>query len=211
MLMLLVAAAAAAEPRDAVEAERAFVADAQKSGQWTAFRQWAAYDALMFTPEPVYAQDFLRDRKDPPKSVDWAPALSIVSCDGRVAVNHGPWWKGDQHGTFTTIWFERDGKWRWTYDGGKTGAEISIAPAQPRVSRASCARLPLPGLANSYGTGRLGTPDGKAPATMQGSSDDMSLRWGWTRDPVAKERRIVVETWNGWFYDVAFAETVADE
>ncbi|WP_051503970.1 hypothetical protein [Sphingomonas jaspsi] len=209
--MLALLLAAAAEPQDAIAAERAFIADAQKNGQWTAFRNWAAFDALMFTPEPTYAQDFLRKRADPPQSVDWAPALSIVSCDGRVAVNHGPWWKGDGHGTFTTIWFERDGKWRWTYDGGQSGTAVGPVPKDPTVRKASCNHLPPRGPANAYGTGRLGTPDGKAPSTMQGSSDDMSLRWGWTRDPDAKERRIVVETWNGWTYDVAFAETVADE
>ena len=51
---------AAAEPAmTAVDAERAFVADAQKLGQWTAFRKWSAPDAIMFVPRQVNAHVFL--------------------------------------------------------------------------------------------------------------------------------------------------------
>ena len=56
--LLVVAAAPAAPPpkpapMSAIDAERAFAADAQKIGQWTAFRKWSTPDALMFTPQPV--------------------------------------------------------------------------------------------------------------------------------------------------------------
>ena len=65
--------------------------DAQRIGQWTAFRKYADRDAVMFTPQAVWARDFLKDRKDPPKAISWRPAHSFVSCDGRTAVNTGPW------------------------------------------------------------------------------------------------------------------------
>ena len=41
----------AAEPLTAIDAERAFAADAQKMGQWTAFRNYAADDAVMFVSQ----------------------------------------------------------------------------------------------------------------------------------------------------------------
>ena len=65
--------------------------DAQRIGQWTAFRKYADRDAVMFTPQAVWARDFLKGRKDPPKAVRWWPATSFVSCDGHTAVNTGPW------------------------------------------------------------------------------------------------------------------------
>ena len=68
----------------AVDAERAFARDAQKLGQWTAFRKYADETAVMFTPQAVWAQTFLADKKDPPKSVEWWPDRSFVSCDGRT-------------------------------------------------------------------------------------------------------------------------------
>ena len=40
--MILALLIVAAEPQTAIDAERAFAADAQKLGQWTAFRKWAA-------------------------------------------------------------------------------------------------------------------------------------------------------------------------
>ena len=40
----------------AVDAERAFARDAQRIGQWTAFRKYADRDAVMFTPQAVWAQ-----------------------------------------------------------------------------------------------------------------------------------------------------------
>ena len=86
MLELLLAAATLT----AVDAERAFAADAKRIGQWTAFRKYADETAVMFTPQAVWAHEFLAGRKDPPRSVRWAASNSWVSCDGRTAINRGP-------------------------------------------------------------------------------------------------------------------------
>ena len=75
----------------AVDAEFAFARDAHRNGQWTAFRKWADKDAVVFNPQAIWARDFLKDKKDPPKSISWRPGHSFVSCDGRTAVNTGPW------------------------------------------------------------------------------------------------------------------------
>ena len=58
ILLLLAAAAATAAPSStAIDAERAFASDAQRIGQWAAFRKYAARDAIMFNPQAVWARD----------------------------------------------------------------------------------------------------------------------------------------------------------
>jgi hypothetical protein len=167
--------AAAAAPADAVEAERAFAAMAQTQGQNTAFRAYAAPEAVMFTPQPVPAHDFLKGRPDPPPGLMWWPSHSYVSCDGRVAVNTGPWLSGGgrKHGYFMTVWVKQpDGSWRWVYDAGNS--EPKPAPAGDRaiVVRPDCSararRLEPPG--PSVGPEQRG----------YGRSPDGSLVWEWT-------------------------------
>ena len=146
--MILALLLASATLPTAIDAERAFARDAQKIGQWTAFRKYADRDAVMFTPQAVWVQTFLKDRKDPPKTVRWAPAQSFVSCDGRTSVNTGPWWGADgvHHGYFTTVWQRTNGAWRWVYDGGGAETEGSANPVAitAKVHHASC-RIKAPG------------------------------------------------------------------
>ena len=80
---------AAAPVPSAIDAEYDFARDAQRIGQWTAFRKWADRDAVMFDPQAVWARDYLKDKKDPPKAIRWWPSRSILSCDGRTAVKVG--------------------------------------------------------------------------------------------------------------------------
>ena len=72
-LILAAAVAAPATPRvaTAVDAERVFAADARRNGQWSAFLRWADPTAVMFTPQAAWAQDWLKDRKDPASAVRW--------------------------------------------------------------------------------------------------------------------------------------------
>ncbi len=145
--LLIAAATPPASPvSTAVDAERAFAADAQKLGQWTAFRKWAAPDALMFTPEPVKAHDFLKDRKDPPIPVFWWPGRSFVSCDGTYAVNTGPWVRewGKSVGYFTTVWRREGDSWRWTYDAGDAMKEARAEGGDIVPHPAKCPDLPVP-------------------------------------------------------------------
>ncbi len=152
MIAALLLAAAEPATMSAIDAERAFVADAQKLGQWTAFRKYAAPKAVMFVPQRTNAQEFLAPLKDPPHSVYWWPGRSYVSCDGSVAINTGPWVRGfgKAVGYFTTVWVRQaDGGWKWAYDAGDElefardeGGDIkpviaacSAAPAPPAVAR----------------------------------------------------------------------------
>ena len=205
MFELLLAAAAVT----AADAERAFAADAKRIGQWTAFRKYADESAVMFTPQAVWAQEFLKDRKDPPKSVNWSPAHSFVSCDGRTAVNTGPWWGADgvHHGYFTTVWQRTGGAWHWVYDGGdaQTGP-LPPAPKSAQVHRASCRTkapgppiIPPPPLTPKQART---TPEDNG----RGQSADRTLGWDWKVDKKGA-RTFRVYLWNG----VRYAQVLYNE
>jgi hypothetical protein len=169
--LLLMLAAADAPPKTPLDAERAFAADAQTIGQWSAFRKWATDDATMFVPRPVNAQAFLKDRTDPDKAIDWWPTASFVSCDGKTAVNTGGWQRPDGSvGYFTTVWqFRPDGTWRWIVDGGDDLKTPRPRPTAPITNRASCEGAPP----------KVGNPISLGMASGFGVSDDKTLGWGW--------------------------------
>ncbi len=181
---------AAAAPQTAVEAERAFAADAQAIGQWTAFRKWAAPDAIFLPPHPVSTA--LKDAPDPAVSVDWWPTASFVSCDGATAANTGgALWPGGRSSYFSTIWRRQpDGGWRWMLDHGNDLATPRARVSSPVIRRASC----------------QGTPTHNEEADAQGgASRDGTLRWHWTVEPDGGHT-FAVQLWTGATY-----ETVIDD
>jgi hypothetical protein len=185
--VILAALLAAAAPSGAVEAERAFAAAAQTDGQWTAFRTYAAEDGVMFVPEQVNAQAWLKDRPDPPQSVMWWPAEAWISCDGTTAVTTGPWLRngGKLAGYFTTVWRRQtDGRWKWLLDHGDALERPRRGSDTPSVRRASCRGLPA--------TRRiLGVRGYETEA-----SPDGSLVWNW--NVYENGARIIwIELWDG--------------
>lgn len=194
ILELLLAAAAGPS---VIDTEHAFARDAQRIGQWTAFARYADTDAVMFNPQAVWVRDFLKGRKDPPRSVSWWPTHSFVSCDGRTAVNTGPWVgpDGKRHGYFTTVWQQTHGRWRWVYDGGDqlSGPVPPRTPAQ--VHRAPCGRAPGPPI---IGPRPLTAKQARTTPedTGRGQSADRTLGWDWK---VEKDgaRKFRVFQWNG--------------
>ena len=202
---------ATAPVTSAISVERAFAADAQKIGQWTAFRKYADQDAVMFAPQAVWVRDYLANRKDPPKSVRWAPSHSFVSCDGRTAVNTGPWWAADgvHHGYFTTVWQRGARGWRWVYDGGDgmTGPPPKAPPIKVHPSACSTKApgppiIPPPPLTPKQART---TPEDSG----RGESADMTLGWDWK---VEKDgtRKFRVYQWTGGRYaQVLYNDTPA--
>jgi hypothetical protein len=184
----------------AVDADLAFARDAQRIGQWSAFRKWADRDAVMFTPRAVWAKTFLKRLKDPPRSISWRPTQTYSSCDGRTAVNRGPWFTQDHRlgGYFTTVWQRTPAGWRWVYDGGSLPPEGSSA-ATPRTERASCSlptrRLPTTPLSELNPEQTLTTPTDNG----RGQSADRTLSWDW-KVTAAGERRLRVYLWTGKRY-----------
>jgi hypothetical protein len=199
--MIVALLLASAPLATAVDAERAFARDAQRIGQWTAFRKHADNDAVMFTPQAVWVREFLQGRKDPPTAISWRPAHSFVSCDGRTAVNTGPWFTpaGAPGGYFTTVWQRSGTKWRWVYDGGGplTGKVPPATTAQ--VHRASCRTeapgppiVPPPPLTAKQART---TPEDSG----RGQSADKTLGWDWKVEKNGA-RHLRVYQWNGLRY-----------
>jgi|SRR5438874_2975377 len=191
----------AASVPSAIDAEYAFARDAQRIGQWTAFRKYADRDAVMFTPQAVWARDFLQDRKDPPKPISWRPSDSFVSCDGHTAVNTGPWFKvgGAPGGYFTTVWQRTGSKWRWVYDGGGPLKDSPAPAGKPRLHRAACGTkapgapvIPPPPLTPKQART---TPEDNG----RGQSADKTLGWDWKVDKKGG-RKLRVYLWNGARY-----------
>jgi hypothetical protein len=191
---------ASAPVTSAIDADLAFARDAKRIGQWTAFRKWADRDAVMFTPQAVWAKTFLKPLKDPPKAITWRPAQSFVSCDGRTAVNMGPWFTQDEHlaGFFTTVWQRTPAGWRWVYAGGIPPATGSKG-MKPRSVKASCSAPP---------TAPPIQPPPKLKATQalktpmdngRGESADGTLGWDW-KVTAKGERTFRVYLWNGKRY-----------
>ncbi|MFD1787648.1 hypothetical protein ACFSC3_08695 [Sphingomonas floccifaciens] len=174
----------------ALDAERAFAARAAKGEQWAAFRDTATEDAMMFVPQPIVARRFLADRAEPKHPIQWFPRASYVSCDGKTAVNTGPWMVPAQKaaGYFTTIWRQQaDGGWKWLYDGGDQTGRIDAAGDRPKQRKAACR-----GRARDV----LGAPEEGAEQQSSGRSGDSTLQWRWTYTP-AGARALDVYLWNG--------------
>jgi len=209
ILAILLAAAAqpaarpaAPRPMSAIDAERAFAADAQKIGQWTAFRKWSTPDALMFTPQPVNARAFFGKLKNPSVPVFWWPGRSYVSCDGTVAINTGPWVRdyGKSVGYFTTVWVrQKNGGWKWVYDAGDEekfmrGEGGDIAPVV-----AACTKPKMPAVAAAP------PPGWKAGS---GRSPDGTLEWAWAVRSDGS-RTFLVNLWDGTKRQTVIEDKVA--
>ena len=206
MIAALLLAAASTHPvakapaMTAVDAEIAFARDAKRIGQWSAFRKWVDNDAVMFTPQAVWAKTFLKPLKDPPQAISWRPLHSFVSCDGRTAVNTGPWYRQDgaRGGYFTTVWQRTDRGWRWVYDGGGPATGV-VKSRKPQVHRASCGRkapgapvmAPPPLTPQEART----TPEDNG----RGQSADKTLGWDWKVEKDGS-RKFRVYQWKGGMY-----------
>jgi hypothetical protein len=185
MMVPILLLASAAQP--VVDTERAFAAAAQTRGQWTAFRDFVAPDAIMMLDGPQPAAPFLKDRKDPPVAVMWWPAHVVTACDDSLAFSTGPWRRkgGTQMGRYFTIWRHDPAGWRWIYDGGtqdQTGMPAGDVPVQP--AHGAC-RKPPP------------LPQGPAPVAG-GQSRDGSLVWRIDKSDKGYRLRVLFSSGGAW-------------
>ena len=137
-MLTLFLAALGATGITAIDAERAFARDAQKKGQWTASRAYADPDAVMFTPQAIWARDFLKGRRNPQAALNWSPSASYVSCDGRMAVNTGPCKipMADK-----AAFLPPCGSRKRASGTGSPMADTRLRGRLPRARRRSCARV----------------------------------------------------------------------
>ena len=177
----------AANPSAFIAAEIRFAQLAQDEGQWTAFRETAHPDAVMFVPERVKAQDWLKSQKDPAEAVKWQPHAVYVSCDGNSGVTTGAWQKGPANGFFTTVWMrDKKGRLSWILDHGDALAAPREAPEFIALKRAVCGSRPaVPIEAGGEGEDRV-----------VGLSGDQTLSWTSTVR-ADKSRRVTIRLWDG--------------
>lgn len=168
-----------AEPGEIVAAELAFAREAQDKGQWTAFAEYAADDAVMFEPQPVLAKQWLKGRANPAQAVTWQPYQVWSACDGSVAVTKGAWQRpGGSVGYFTTIWQrQKNGAYKWVYDGGDALKQPLTEPDLVQTDIADCAaRGQFRGRPLKNGDVPLATVSGTLEE-RSGQSVDGTLTW----------------------------------
>lgn len=186
----------AANPSDVIAAELAFARLAREKGQWTAFRDTATADAVLFVPQRTNARTWLNGRADPATSVGWQPSAVWSSCDGSYAVTQGHWQSGNSSGGFVTVW-QRQGDprrptgYKWVLDMSVT-TEHREGPDETIAAKVATCAPP------ATMTPPLAVVDGGDTVTAY--AQDNTLRWT-SSVRADKSRRIVVESWNGAEFD----------
>ena len=190
-----------ANPSKVVATELAFARAALEKGQWTAFAEYATEDAVMFVPETVNAQAWLRGRANPPQAVRWQPHQVWSSCDGSLAATRGAWQRPDGSvGYFTTVWQRQgDGEYRWVMDQGDVLAEPLEAPEMIGAEAAACDSQPTPPAEMLAGP---------QDAIRSGAARDGTLRWHAVVRPDGS-RSVVARYWDGSEWQTAFEDQVA--
>jgi hypothetical protein len=201
-----------ADPAAVIAAELAFARAAQEKGQWTAFAEYATRDAVMFVPQPVIAQDWLKGRANPPQAVRWQPHQVWSSCDGTLAVTRGAWQRPDGSvGYFTTVW-QRQGKrgkteYRWVMDQGDALAEPLAASEMIEAKVADCTPQPA-------GYNELADLEANADAAGLsvggGASRDGSLLWQYWVAPSGARETVVYLAIDGELTEVMRSEVAAE-
>lgn len=186
-----------ANPSEIVKAELAFARLAREEGQWSAFRETATEDAVMFVPNLTNALQWLKGKADPAEAVDWQPHKVTMSCDGSLAVSTGAWQSANGNtGKFYTIWEKQDAEerrvrgketeWKWVFDHGYAVDQPLKEPDFVETEVASCDSKPTPRM----------TVSTNATRNINGRSTDASLWWNAIEN--ADGRRLLsISIWDG--------------
>jgi hypothetical protein len=194
-----------ANPSAIIAANIGFNQLAQQKGQWTAFRETAGKDAVLFVPQPALALEWLKGKSDPTAPAKWQPHKAIMSCDGKTGVTTGAWERPDGAvGYFTTVWqyveknARGDGDWKWVLHHEDTLTSPRAPNEMIETKVASC--------------------KGAASATLATSSEDIVAKTGFARDQSLSYRYIVqangartvqVTLWNGATSETVIMDEVA--
>lgn len=187
-----------AQSGEVVAAELGFARMAQDEGQWTAFAEYAARDAVMFVPQAVNAQVWLKGQANPPQAVRWQPHKVWSSCDGTLAMVKGAWQQPDgKFGYYTTIWQRQDDtSYKWVLDQGEA---LDAPIAEPEMIRAQVADCKAGGVAQPV-RGMGG-----------GASDDKSLSWSYSTFPDGSRSVSILMLKDGQFETVYSAKIAAKD
>ncbi len=187
-----------ANPSAVVAIESAFNRVAREEGIWTAFRKFAAEDAMMLAPGPVDANSWLKGRADPATAPQWEPEAIYMSCDARTAASHGGFvTQGGLQGYFTTVWQRRyevraaKADWKFLFDHGADRAPLRAKPDFVKTRVASC--------------------DGGVPSNPVQSntrfSRDQTLKWQWDLN-ANNAGKLTVSLWNGSAYEAVIIDDI---
>lgn len=193
-----------ANPSALVAQEIAFARLAQEKGQWTAFKEYAGPGSVMFVPEPVKAQEWLKAQTNPAAAVKWQVHKVFMSCDGKTGATSGAWQSPDgKNGQFTTVWQQTptnkgQGTWLFSFDDGVPLDAPLKAPEFISSQTASCkGRAPAALIAPAEGV-----------VMKQSFAFDQSLSWTFQYRP-DKSRDVKVALWDGEKMNDVIAYTVA--
>ncbi|MFB0612217.1 hypothetical protein [Aurantiacibacter poecillastricola] len=183
-----------ADPGRVAAADFAFAKMAREDGLWTAFREYAADDAVMDAPTGyASASELLAGREDPAEPIQWAPTDVWSSCDGTLAVTLGRFLRPNGLvGDYVTVWeLQSDNSYKWIYDTGTPDDPQPPAPDEEDIPEGA---IVVPGLSAITGRvadcpGDTGMPVPAAPVGAAGSdageavAADGTLRADWSRNP----------------------------
>ena len=105
-----------------VNTEKEFAASVAKNGTKAAYTQYAAADAITFSPNPVNAREHYAKAEDT-KGLSWAPAYARVSKSGDWGFSTGAYIHEaaeKTYGDYLSIWKMVNGKWQLALDLGTT-------------------------------------------------------------------------------------------
>jgi hypothetical protein len=196
-----------ANPSAIIAADIGFNQLAQQKGQWTAFRETAAKDAIMFVPQPTLALEWLKGKADPAAPLKWQAHKAVMSCDGKTGVTTGAWERPDgTFGYFTTVWqfveknARGDGTWRWVLHHHDTLTAPRASKEMIETKVASC---------KGQATTTLATPSDGA-IEKSGFAGDQSLRYSYiVRSNGA--RTVEIKLWNGAASETIIMDEVAPQ
>ena len=193
------------DPGRVAAADFAFAKMAREEGNWTAFRAYAAPNAVMDTPDGYApASEVLRGREDPPQPIRWAPTDVWSSCDGRLAVSMDRFLRPNGVvGDYITIWeLQPDNSYKWIYDTGTPDdPQPEPEPVDEDIPEDA---IVVPGMRALHGRvadcAREGEDYPEIPLSIPmgaqseaGDAQDKSLRW--TRYVYPNGRRHVLVQW----------------
>ena len=127
-----------ADPAPVISAEHAFAARAAVIGVAPSFLEFLTDDAIIFRPDPMLARAVYgalpapKLPRDGGTLLNWWPNFAGVARSGDLGFTTGPATvNGGPAGIFYfTVWVrQRDGGWKWIYDGG-IDSDASKAPGQ---------------------------------------------------------------------------------
>lgn len=162
-----------ADPSAVIAAELAFARAAQDKGQWAAFREYAAKDALWPTPGFTLVQDDLKSRAEPTKAITWEPDRVWSSCDGSYAITSGPAVHASgKKSRFLTVWQRQgNGEYRWVLDQGFDLEDGYTPPEMIAAQAADCPAGEQRRMVRKLPKARRGE------VWQSGRSDDGTLAW----------------------------------